>query len=219
MFLTQRELDSLFTNTVQDYLSKGYIITTDHAGSSFADINFYIDLYDKSNKNEIIRIFMKSSAEDICEQIHLYTDVRIIIVRKYRVKHQHEQPLWPNAGEVISEHKFYAVCSDKYYSDNKDDVLNIHKKSRTREDARRMSDELHEKHFFKVSDLPDHFIDNIMAKINEIHGFGRATSSCIDSIYTYKVSRYNRSTGKTVERLQACVDFCFNSKNGFTILK
>ena len=42
MFLTQRELDSLFTSTVQDYLNKGYIITTDHSGSSFADISLYI---------------------------------------------------------------------------------------------------------------------------------------------------------------------------------
>ena len=162
---------------------------------------------------------MKSSIEDICKQIHLYDDVKTIIVRKYYVKYQHDQTLWPSAGEAISEHKFYAIRSDKYYSDNKDDALNIHKKSCTREDARRMQDESHEKHFFKISDLPDHFIDNIMAKINEIYGFGRATSSCIDSIYTYKVSRYNRSTGKTVERLQARVDFCFNSKHGFIILK
>lgn len=219
MFLTQRELDSLFTNTVQDYLSKGYIITTDHSGSSFADISLYIDLYDKSNKNEIIRIFMKSSIEDIYRQMHFYADVKTIIVRKYYVKYQHEQTLWPGAGEVISEQTFYAIRSNKYYSDNKDDVLDIHKKSCIREDARRMQDTSHEKHFFKVSDLPDHFIDSIMAKINEVYGFARATSSCIDSVYTYKVSRYNRNTGKTVERLQARVDFCFNSKNGFTILK
>lgn len=218
MFLTQIELDSLFTSIVQNYISKGYIITTDHSGSSFVDISLYIDLYNRFHKNEIIRIFMKSSTEKISEQ-NFYTDVKTIIVRKYNVKYQHEQTLWPSEGEVISERKFYAIRLDKYYSDNKDDVLNSYKKSCTREDARRITDESYEKHFFKISDLPDHFIDNIMVKINEIYGFGRATSSCIDSIYTYKVSRYNRNTGKTVERLQACVNFCFNSKNGFTILK
>lgn len=67
MFLTQRELDSLFTSTVQSYLSKWYIITTDHSSSSFVDISLYIDLYNGFHKNEIIRIFMKNSTEKISE--------------------------------------------------------------------------------------------------------------------------------------------------------
>lgn len=217
--VTINDLNNLINKTVVDFMRKGYAISQLTYDGSYSNTEGHLDMIKPNDKSHIIRIWVVTKVCDIDDKFYRHIDTAAIRISKYTRKDGfdgkcHCQTLWPDHGEVLSEHIFYRICDRsecngcKVYTDNLDEAKKILKIQHDRYCSYVSKNDYY--HSIEISRLPASFIDNIMCRINAIRGFKRATSSCITKVIVGKA--YG---GK----MAADVYYSQNGKNGIIKLR
>ena len=125
MGMFRKDLDTMFSNKVAEYLAKGYHINTATMGGSQGEIA-KVDL---RKGDEILRIYLDNCREN-------FTDYVVLIVgrcvdRLHNNGYDSWDTIWNNRLEIIEEQKFYVLSrygnSVGYYG-TKADIEAINKK-------------------------------------------------------------------------------------------
>lgn len=217
--VTINGINDVINKIVADLTVKGYVISNFTHGGSYSNTEGHLDMIKPNDKSHIIRIWAVTRVYDIDDKFYRRIDTAVISVNRYTRKDGfdgkcHSQTLWPNHGEVLSEHIFYKICDRsefkgcKVYTDNLDEAKKILKMQRDRSCSYVNKD--YYSHSVEISKLPASFIDHIMNRINSIRGFKRATASCITKVIVGK--DYN---GK----MAADVYYSQNGKDGVIKLR
>ena len=190
--ITVNDLNRLFNQTVVDLMSKGYTISQFTHGGSYFNTVGHLDLVKPNDKSHLIRIWTVTNTESTDDKIYRHIDTAAIRVSKYMWKDGFDgkcrsQTLWPDRGEVLSEHKFYKICdrSDRnggmVFTDNLDEAKNILNIQWNRYCNRSIKSNNYIREL-ELSKLSPNFVDKIMYRINAVRGFKRANASCITSV-------------------------------------
>ena len=212
-------INDVINKIVADLIVKGYVISNFTHGGSYSNTEGHLDMLKPNDRSHIIRIWAVTRVYDIDDKLYRHIDTAAIRVSRYTRKDgfdgkYHSQTLWPNSGEVLSEHIFYKICDRsecggcKVYTDNLDEAKKILKMQRDRSRSHVNKD--YYSHSVEISKLPASFIDHIMNRINSIRGFKRATASCITKVMVGR--NYN---GK----MAADVYYSQNGKDGIIKLR
>ena len=113
----------------------------------------------------------------------------------------------PDFGKLLSEKCFYQIKENRAYTETLDELKQISELRSKRRAYNR--EEVYPKKSYKINKLSADFIDSIMERINRIHGFKRATASCIEDVRSYI---YEGSQGNT--KFKGEVIFKFNDRSG-----
>lgn len=217
--VTINGINDVINKIVADLTVKGYVISNFTHGGSCSNTEGHLDMIKPNDKSHIIRIWAVTRVYDIDDKIYRHIDATVISVNRYTRKDGfdgkcHSQTLWPNHGEVLSEHIFYRICDRrecnrcKVYTDNLDEAKKILKIQHDRYCSYVSKNDYY--HSIEISKLPASFIDHIMNRINSIRGFKRATASCITKVMVGR--NYN---GK----MAADVYYSQNGKDGVIKLR
>ena len=217
-----KDINDSFTNTVNDLISKGYVISPSTHGGSYSGECGHVDLIKPKSKkgSDLIRVWLLEDSvrpdEDKYKNVvskYLHIDTLKINVRKYKWNGKWGgNTLWPDCGENISYKTFYAVKRNRCYSDNIDEVVAKEDLSYSRYEARHTKDD--DIRALDVAKLPNSFIVKMMSRLNKIKGFKRARGNCIT-----KVRIYRDSTSPRDNKLEAYVDFDYDGKKATLRLK
>lgn len=217
-----KDINDSFTNTVNDLISKGYVISPSTHGGTYSSECGHIDLIKPKSKkgSDLIRVWLLEDTvrpdEDKYKNVvskYLHIDTLKINVRKYKWNgNWGGNTLWPDCGENISDKTFYAVKRNRCYSDNIDEVVAKEVLSYSRYEARHQKD--NDVRALDVAKLPNSFIEKMMSRLNKIKGFKRARGNCITKVRIYRDSLSPRGN-----KLEAYVDFDYDGKKATLKLK
>lgn len=200
-----KDVVSYYNSVIKSFMDKGYVIspTTMHGG--YRNVNGYTDLVSLNNKKSMLRIF--SMNEYISCGDYYYYMIRII-AKEYEWDGEFScMNLHPDLGKLLSEKCFYQIKENLAYAETLDELKQIRETRCKRRASRR--EMTNTKKSYKINKLSAEFIDSIMERINHIHGFKRATASCIEDVRSYM---YEGSQGNT--RFKGEVIFSFNNRSG-----
>lgn len=223
--VTIKEIAAQFNSTITDLMSKGYIISPFTMNGSYSNTRTHVDMINPRDTNHVIRVWMVDESASVPAELarwRSWIDVVGVRVKKYTKSRcgrgydgnfYCEQTLWPGEdyGEVVSEKLFYAFSERKgrkAFTDNFDEAKQLLELNYNRYLNRRTDNK-------DVKQIPVHklsanFIDLIMARINSVRGFKRATASCIEQVLIGK--SYN-------DKLVAEIKYEFNGKHGMIHLR
>lgn len=228
--VTIKEIAAKFNSTITDLMSKGYIISPFTMNGSYSNTRTHVDMINPRDTNHVMRVWMVD--ESIRTPVSLagwypWMDVVGVRVKKYTKASGYdsrcgrgydgrfycEQTLWPGEdyGEVVSEKLYYAFNErkgKKTFTDNLDEAHKLLELNYNRNLNRHTNDKYPKQ--IPVHKLSAKFIDLIMARINSVRGFKRATASCIERVAIGK--NYN---GKLVAEIK----YGFNGKYGMINLR
>ena len=217
-----KDINDSFTNTVNDLISKGYVISPSTHGGTYSGECGHVDLIKPKSKkgSDLIRVWLLEDSvrpdEDKYKSVvskYLHIDTLKINVRRYKWNgNWGGNTLWPDCGENISDKTFYAVKRNRCYSDNIDEVVAKEDLSYSRYEARHQKDNDVRK--LDVAKLPNSFIAKMMSRLNTIKGFKRARGNCITGVRIYR-----DSTSPRGNKLEAYVDFDYDGKKATLKLK
>lgn len=200
-----KDVVSYYNSVIKSFMDQGYVIspTTMHGG--YRNVNGYTDLVSLNNKKSMLRIF--SMHEYIsCGDYYYYT-IRVIS-KEYKWDGEFScMNLHPDLGKLLSEKCFYQIKENRAYTETLDELKHIRETRCKRRAYNR--EEVYPKKSYKINKLSADFIDSIMERINSIHGFKRATASCIEDVRSYV---YEGSQGNT--KFKGEVIFKFNNRCG-----
>lgn len=194
------DISRKYTEVVQSYLNKGYIISlANHYTSSCEKIG----LVNPKNPERVIVVwFMRGHTDN--------TDCLYIKVRAYSVnKDNRYRTLWYDEGESVDELVYFSIVDNKCYTASIDELKEI-RKLRVARSKNKVSENNISKSL-DIKKMPSELIDYIMSKINRIHGFKRATSRCITEVVLVR----EKSCWSNKYKLYGQVRYAFNGKNGY----
>ena len=200
-----KDVVSYYNSVIKSFMDQGYVIspTTMHGG--YRNVNGYTDLVKLTGNKSIIRVFLTN--EYISTGDYYYYMIRVI-AKEYKWNDEFScMNLHPDLGKLLSEKCFYQIKENRAYTE----TLNELKQIREIRCKRRLSscEEIYPKKSYKINKLSAEFIDSIMERINSLHGFKRATASCIKDVRSYI---YEGSQGNT--KFKGEVIFKFNDRGG-----
>ena len=200
-----KDVVSYYNSVIKSFMDQGYVIspTTMHGG--YRNVNGYTDLVKLTGNKSIIRVFLTN--EYISTGDYYYYMIRVI-AKEYKLNDELScMNLFYDDGKSLSEKCFYQIKENRAYTETLDELKQIREtRCKRRASRREMTDT---KKSYKINKLSAEFIDSIMERINHIHGFKRATASCIEDVRTYV---YEGSQGNT--KLKGEVIFKFNDRCG-----
>ena len=200
-----KDVISYYNSVIKSFMDQGYVIspTTMHGG--YRNVNGYTDLAKLTGKKSLLRIFLTN--EYVSTGDYYYYMIRVI-AREYELND--ELPcmnLFYDDGKLLSEKCFYQIKENRVYTETLDELKQIREIRCKRRAYNR--EEVYPKKSYKINKLSADFIDSIMERINHIHGFKRATASCIEDVRSYV---YEGSQGNT--KFKGEVIFKFNDRSG-----
>ena len=200
-----KDVVSYYNSVIKSFMDQGYVIspTTMHGG--YRNVNGYTDLVKLTGKKNLLRVFLTN--EYISTGDYYYYMIRVI-AREYECNDELScMNLFYDDGKLLSEKCFYQIKENRAYTETLDELKQI----RGIRCKRRASscEEIYQKKSYKINKLSAEFIDSIMERINHIHGFKRATASCIEDVRSYI---YEGSQGNT--KFKGEVIFKFNDRCG-----
>ena len=200
-----KDVVSYYNSVIKSFMDQGYVIspTTMHGG--YRNVNGYTDLVKLTGNKSIIRVFLTN--EYISTGDYYYYMIRVI-AKEYKWNDELScMNLFYDDGKLLSEKCFYQIKENRAYTE----TLNELKQIREIRCKRRLSscEEIYPKKSYKINKLSAEFIDSIMERINSLHGFKRATASCIKDVRSYI---YEGSQGNT--KFKGEVIFKFNDRGG-----
>ena len=200
-----KDVVSYYNSVIKSFMDQGYVIspTTMHGG--YRNVNGYTDLVKLTGNKSIIRVFLTN--EYISTGDYYYYMIRVI-AKEYKWNDELScMNLFYDDGKLLSEKCFYQIKENRAYTETLDELKQIREiRCKRRSSRREMTDA---KKSYKINKLSAEFIDSIMERINHIHGFKRATASCIEDVRSYI---YEGSQGNT--KFKGEVIFKFNYRCG-----
>lgn len=211
-----KDINQLYTEKIQEYLAKGYILSPLTHSRNECDVTCYNEMYHKKDKDILIRVYLISYYDyhKCCNRINIQTvkfDHTSKPEEKYRMKYR-------SNGELIEDLSFFCVNGNNsyrnanskkelMYTDNSDEFNKIIDKIKSRH---KLADELKRIKSGTMKVIPlekmsNRFIDLVMEKINKRNGFKKATALCIKRITVRhyferdKSRRLNTSIAMTVD--------------------
>ena len=200
-----KDVISYYNSVIKSFMDKGYVIspTTMHGG--YRNVNGYTDLVKLTGKKSLLRIFLTN--EYVSTGDYYYYMIRVI-AREHELNDELScMNLFYDKGKLLSEKCFYQIKENRAYTETLDELKHIRETRCKRRAYNR--EEVYPKKSYKINKLSAEFIDSVMERINSIHGFKRATASCIEDVRSYI---YEGSQGNT--KFKGEVIFKFNNRSG-----
>ena len=206
-----------YNSVIKSFMDQGYIISPITMYGCYHYVDGYTDLVNLNDNKNFIRIFIMreyySDGPSYDSKSFKYSITKIL-AKKYEFDGKFKPiSARPDCGKLISEKCFYQIKENYLYADTLDDLKQIREIHRKRKESRRKVSDVKS---YPINKLSAEFIDSIMERINSIHGFKRATASCIESVCSYQcVDRQNSAKAK----FSGVVTFKFNNRCGRIDLK
>lgn len=123
----KKDIEKIYTNTIMEYLNKGYRINSSTMNGSQGEIA-KVDL---TNDKEVIRIYLSSSTN---YSERYWTECIILTVGRNtdRLTGMRYDIIWNDNLEIISEQKFYKIGLNSNYYGTKEEAVEAMKKSSSR---------------------------------------------------------------------------------------
>lgn len=201
MLFTEDQINSVYTDTIKEYLSQGYQVMVDTYNSTYDQQKIRMK---KPNDTTCVYVISAGCRTRLYNDIvtnkpfnkfsHVYISTYFINVRKLVNKNSKtlNQLLCSRNTNVIeiSMHAFYKVGeSANIYTDSADELYTIFDKRSKRFDKSCKFDALDNNVYNieldKTKLLPN-LVDNIMKKVNTFTGFKRANATCIKHVSLFK---------------------------------
>ena len=200
-----KDVVSYYNSVVKSFMDQGYVIspTTMHGG--YRNVNGYTDFVKLTGKKSIIRVFLTNEYISTCD--YYYYMIRVIAIEHEWNDELSCMNLFYDNGKLLSEKCFYQIKENRAYTETLDELKQIREIRCKRRASSR--EEIYPKKSYKINKLSADFIDSIMERINRLHGFKRATASCIKDVRSYI---YEGSQGNT--KFKGEVIFKFNDRCG-----
>ena len=212
-----KDIISHYNSVIKSFMDQGYIISPITMYGCYHYVDGYTDLVNLNDNKNFIRIFIMreyySDGPSYDSKSFKYSITKIL-AKKYEFDGKFKPiSARPDCGKLISEKCFYQIKENYLYADTLDDLKQIREIHRKRKESRRKVSDVKS---YPINKLSAEFIDSIMERINSIHGFKRATASCIESVCSYQcVDRQNSAKAK----FSGVVTFKFNNRCGRIDLK
>ena len=191
-----KDVVSYYNSVIKSFMDQGYVISPTTMYGGYRGVYGYTDLVNLTKKKNFIRVFF---TQEYCSD-RFYYDYDSY--KYYMIKIIAKEYAWdgkvkcmmnenPYCGKLISERCFYQIKENRAYTETLDELKQISElRSKRRESRREIT---YPKKSYKINKLSAEFIDSIMERINRLHGFKRATASCIEDVrsYVYEGSQGN----------------------------
>lgn len=210
--LSMDKISKIFSDTVTEYLNRGYVINAETIGNMYSDEICHVDLVPKKNKDKkLIRIWLLKSTEDINESFRWIQSVNLSVVE---FDLNRTRSFWRCEGKRLCPDKtFYKLSqSHKCYADSKEDYLAVYNKRKDRLLLKNKSNN-DESRTLNVENIPITVKDFVMQRIKLIPGAKRAKSfDCIKKVTANTNYSYRKN-------LVYEVAWEFKNKSGVIIIK
>lgn len=194
-----------YNSVIKSFMDQGYVISPTTMNGGYTHVDGYTDLINPRNKKSIIKVFVVNNFRSV--ENYFCTTIKVM-ARKYNWNGRFTSSnFWLDDGDLISEKIFFQIKEHLAFADNIDDLTRIIDLRRQRRNTNTTIEK--KKKLVSINRLSGDCIDSIMEKINRIHGFKRATASCIEEIYSYM-----SDNGFDRPRLKGEVIFSFNNRSG-----
>jgi hypothetical protein len=221
--LTAKDIAKYFNDIVAFYMSKGYAI------SPFTESGYpHVDLVKPNDLNHVLRVWMATKTEKVGTHWWQSVENVTIVVKKYEKGINFTSPYYENdylsinEGSIVGNEKHFYMFKESYskhknskrktYSDDLNEATRLVNLANNRKsNAYDLQSCYDNSRAVATNKLPSNFVDSIMERINNKHGFKRATASCITEVVIYK-DLYSK-------KLQAAVRFKYKDKSESIILR
>ena len=188
MIYRPNDIDKIISNTVVDYLNNGYNIVLSRVPCQYSYVVSYVELFkriDKSNYS-VVRVYLRNRYN-----YSISTREACILVNKFDFKDDDCNTRILNVATdegdegFVSKQSFYEIRCNKCLYVDANSFEEVRKKITLRHENSVAAIDREDALMCKSIDLkslPNNFIDSIMRRVNRIHGFSRALSTCITSI-------------------------------------
>ena len=185
--ITTQDLNKEFNSVVAKYLNDGYILAPIIERARCSQSPLHVSLANPKNKDRILCVWLLTSRVQIDNENIRWAITTSIVVKEYEVPNAkkyngYEKVLYNDEGKLVCQKDFYELKS-YLYTDDVNELISItllkNKRDEIKGELRRINTNEYV-HTIKVNKLTPNFIDSIMERINKIHGFKRATASCIE---------------------------------------
>ena len=185
-----KDVVSYYNSVIKSFTDQGYVISPTTMYGGYRNVNGYTDLVKLTGKKSIIRVFLTNEYFSTGDYYYYMTRV---IAREYKLNDELScMNLFYDDGNLLSEKCFYQIKENRAYTETMDELIQIREIRGKRRASRRETTDA--KKSYKINKLSADFIDSIMERINRLHGFKRATASCIEDVRSYI---YEGSQGDT----------------------
>lgn len=219
--VTANELNTKFSNIVNDYISKGYNVRP-----LDTDQVILIKPNHKNGRDYVYGVLLETDDVTLADNGNIRATVANITVKKYScIRNEYlllSSEVYSNDNIVFSA-TYYRIPTNRSYiydshirvdSVYTDDIkeyeamYNLHT-ARYRDHHNGFNDDrlAYPCRYINKKSLTSKFIDNIMCRINNIKGFKRAHADCIDSIMLH-----NCGLNDINHKMYAEVNIKFNNK-------
>jgi len=147
--MRKKDINELFTNTLREYMDKGFIV---NAQTMTGMSSYEICKVDLTDGKDIYRFLLEETHEhydDPDPNVYLYIDGIRFSIHRHEVKELHSRlvwGLWNYEGEIIREDNFYRMPNrsnhetvrDAWYTPDFDAVINAERIHAKRREAKRI---------------------------------------------------------------------------------
>ena len=207
-----KDVVSYYNSVIKSFMDQGYVISPTTMYGGYRGVYGYTDLVNITKKKSFLRIFL---IQEYCSDgpYYDYGNYHYYMIRIIAKKYEWDGKIKcmmsanPDFGKLLSEKCFYQIKENRAYTETLDELKQISELRSKRRAYNR--EEVYPKKSYKINKLSADFIDSIMERINNIHGFKRATASCIEDVRSYV---YEGIKGNT--KFKGEVIFKFNDRSG-----
>ena len=183
-----KDVVSYYNSVIKSFMDQGYVISPTTMYGGYRGVYGYTDLVNITKKKSFLRIFL---IQDYCSdgQYYDYGNYHYYMIRIIVKKYEWDGKIKcmmnanPDFGKLLSEKCFYQIKENRAYTETLDELKQISKLRSKRKESHREAANI--KKSYKINKLSAEFIDSIMERINHLHGFKRATASCIEDVRSY----------------------------------
>lgn len=211
--VTANHINSVFSNIINDYMNKGYVISTDTMSGCFSGEICHIDLKHNDKPDEMIRVWLLKDYSEKLQASHSYSYIDMITIsaRKYNL-HSGRSHWYDNGEQIGTPVIFYKVKENEKchaYTDSLDECKSIIDLREERFDRNYIQRNVRKD--LDLNKVSINVKDLIINRIREVPGAKRAKGyDCIKRISLNKDSN---------NRLYCESYWEFNNRSGKVILK
>ena len=183
-----KDVISYYNSVIKSFMDQGYVISPTTMYGGYRGVYGYTDLVNITKKKSFLRIFL---IQEYCSdgQYYDYDNYNYYMIRIIAKKYEWDGKIKcmmnanPDFGKLLSEKRFYQIKENRAYTETLDELKQISELRSKRKESHREAANI--KKSYKINKLSAEFIDSIMERINHLHGFKRATASCIEDVRSY----------------------------------